>query len=79
MTVKQNEFKMLAKLDKLDEEIVVSRSHAKLCITGMELEKDKQMHSLKDLCKDKTQIKFELEPKKRIEWFALKPEQKNIL
>lgn len=65
---------MLAKLAKLEKEIVVSRSNAKLCTTGMELEKDKQMLSLKELCKDKTEIKFELEPQKRMEWFALKPE-----
>ena len=65
---------MLAKLAKLEKEIVVSRSNAKLCTTGMALEKDKQMLSLKELCKDKTEIKFELEPQKRMEWFALKPE-----
>ena len=40
---------------------------------------DDNLLSLEDLCADKKAIKFEIDPVKKMEWYNLKPEQKNLL
>ena len=74
-----DEYPQLAKLDQLDHQVRVSQSNAKLCLIGVEKEDNQNLLTTEQICSEKKEIKFELDPLNRMEWFNLRPEQKLIL
>ena len=78
--VDKTQFKQLSKLDDLEEQVRVCKSNAHICQIGMKTKSSSDnLLSLEDLCADKKAIKFEISPVKKMEWYNLKPEQKNLL
>lgn len=73
------DFPQLAKLDKLDNEVRISKSNAKHCQSGLKYESQDSLISAEELCANKKEIKFEYGQAKRKYEHNLTPVQKLIL